>query len=295
LVKEGNYFKMYLPEGVYRDLRNLTRERYQLRKKLNNDKNRLRAQLDRYFPEFVRVFKDPLGQTSVFILKNKPFPTDIIELTEQQLADAIKIASGKRLGLKKAQELKQAAMSSVGLREGLESARYRINSCLEEIEFHQKQMHSTEDEMDRQLTQTGFKRNLLSIPGVGIITAARFLGEVGDIARFDSPDQVIKLAGLNLKTNSSGKKKGETKITKRGRSELRSLLYQSALVMVSKNPQMKSLYQYYRTRSVNPLKSKQALVVISKKIVRVMFALMKKDELYDPAAVMGEAQVETAA
>jgi transposase len=295
LVKEGNYFKMYLPDGVYRNLRNLTRERYQLRKKYNSAKNMLRALLDSYFPEFVRIFKDPLGQTSVYILKNYPFPADIMELTEEQLLDAIKLGSRKRLGLKKARELKQAAMSSVGLREGLESTRYRIQSRLEEIMFYQRQLDKIEGEMSYQLVKTGFNRNLLSIPGVGIITAARFLGEVGDIGRFDSPEQIIKLAGLNLKSNSSGKKKGEMKITKRGRSELRSLLYQSALIMVSKNPQMKRMYQYYRTRSVNPLKSKQALVVISKKLVRIMFALMKKDELYDPAVVLGEAQVEAAA
>jgi transposase len=295
LVKESNYFKMYLPEGVYRELRNLTRERYQLRKKLNSSKNMLRSLLDSYFPEFERIFKDLLGKTSVYILKNCPFPADILKLTEEQLVEVIKLGSRKRLGHKKAQELRQSAMSSVGLREGLESTCYRIGSRLEEIAFYQRQMANIEEEMARQLDETGFKRNLLSIPGVGIITAARFLGEVGDIRRFDSPEQIIKLAGLNLKSNSSGKKSGEKKITKRGRSELRCLLYQSALIMVSKNPQMQRLYQYYRTRSVNPLKTKQALVVISKKLVRIMFALMKKDELYDPFAVLGGTRVESAA
>ena len=149
--------------------------------------------------------------------------------------------------------------------------------------------------MLRYLNDTGFSRNLLSIPGVGVVTAARFLGEVGDISRFDSPEQIIKLAGLNLKTNSSGQRKGKTTITKRGRSELRSLLYQSALVMVCRNEQMSKSYHYYRTRSSNPLKSKQALVVIMKKLVRIIYALITKDELYDPAVALREDIVTTAA
>ena len=66
LVKEGHFFKMFLPEGIYRDLRNLTAECYQQRKKLNNAMNRVKALLDRYFPEYVQVFKDLLGQTSLF-------------------------------------------------------------------------------------------------------------------------------------------------------------------------------------------------------------------------------------
>jgi len=295
LVLDGNYFKMYLPEGAYRDLRNLTRERYQLRKKLNNSKNRLIAQLDSYFPEFFKVFKDPLGQTAVYILEHHPFPQDITDFTLEELATAIKGASKSRLGLKKALELKQAANDSVGINEGLASARYRIKSCLTEIAFYKRQLSLLEEQMFQYLNNTGFSRNLLSIPGVGVVTAARFLGEIGDISRFDSPEQIIKLAGLNLKTNSSGQRKGKTAITKRGRAELRSLLYQSALVMVCRNEQMSKSYHYYRTRSINPLKSKQALVIIMKKLVRIIYALMTKDELYDPAVALRGDIVTTAA
>jgi len=295
LVKDGNYFKMYLPEENYRDLRNLTRERYQQRKKLNNSKNRLTAQLDVYFPELTKVFKDPLGKTAAYILEHYPYPQDIINLPLDELVSTIKKASRGRLGLKKALDLKQAAKESVGIKAGLCSARYRIKYCLTEIAFYKTQLISLEEQMKHYLNQTGFSRNLLSIPGVGVVTAARFLGEVGDITRFDSAEQIIKLAGLNLKTNSSGQKKGKTTITKRGRSELRSLLYQSALVMVCRNEQMIRCYQHYRTRSSNPLKSKQALVIIMKKLVRIIYALMTKDELYDPAAVMRDNLVTTAA
>ena len=79
--------------------------------------------MDRYFPEYVKVFKNLLGKTSVFILKIYTFPEDIEKLTEEELTGVIKAASNKRLGSKKAKELKKAAESSVGLTEGLDSAR----------------------------------------------------------------------------------------------------------------------------------------------------------------------------
>ncbi len=288
-VRDGSFFKTYLPEGVYRDLRNLTSEREQQRKKINNSKNRLVALLDCYFPEYMKIFKNLLCDTSSCILKLHPFPEDIEKMTEEELTEIIKKASNKRLGNKKAKEIKKAAKSSVGLTEGLDSTRHRIKSCMEEIEFHLKQKETTEQRMSEELSKTGFKQSLLSIPGVGIVTAARFLGEVGDMSRFEHPSQVIKLAGFNLKGSQSGNKQSiKTVISKRGRSRLRCLLYQSALVAAARNPQLKALYQYFKTRPKNPLKTKQALIAIANKLVRIIFALIKKNKLYDPALVLGE-------
>ena len=65
-----------------------------------------------------------------------------------------------------------------------------------------------------------FRGAVLSIKGIGIVTAARFLGEVGDPLRFQDARQIAKYAGLNLTEDSSGKSKSGTRISKRGRSQL---------------------------------------------------------------------------
>ncbi len=289
LVKEGRFLQMYLPEGVYRDLRNLNSEYRQQRKKLNSAKNRLAVILDQCFPEYTTVFKDKLGKTSLYILKHHPFPSELCELSLEKLTEIIKAASNKRLGEQKATELLNVARISIGLQEGLASARYRLRCCLEEIEFHQGHIEGTKKQMAEFLDQTGFQKSILSIPGVGIVTAARFLGEVGDISRFEHPSQIVKLAGFNLKGNTSGKKeKSQTSITKRGRSELRCLLYQSALVAVAKNPQLKELYNHFKTRPGNPLKPKQAMIAICNKLIRIMYALAAQNAVYDPEKVLGQ-------
>jgi len=118
------------------------------------------------------------------------------------------------------------------------------------------------------------------------------LGEVSDPLRFDNARQIARYAGYNLVEDSSGKNKSGTVISKRGRAQLRSLLYQMALTMVAVNPEMKALYRHLISRPVNPLKKKQALVVISKKIITMIFSLLKNQATYDPALVLGTVRRE---
>ncbi len=59
---------------------------------------------------------------------------------------------------------------------------------------------------------------MLEVSGIGRDTVAGFFAEVGDLRDYQHPRQIVKLAGLSLKENTSGKHKGQTKITKRGRS-----------------------------------------------------------------------------
>ncbi len=119
------------------------------------------------------------------------------------------------------------------------------------------------------------------------IIRAGILGEIGDPNRFESWKQIRKYAGLNLIEDSSGERKGKTRISKRGRAMLRNLLYQIAIVMVCKNKEMKALYTYLKTRSKNPLEKKQALIVVAIKVIKILFALVKKKEEYDAKKVLG--------
>lgn len=245
------------------------------------------AILDEYFPEYTEVFKKLLGKASMYIMTHLPFPADILHLTEEELTKELKSATKNIVGRKRAALLLAKARSSIGVREGLTAARLRLGHCLEEISFWQRQLAQTEEVMTDALCQTGLAKNLLSIKGVGVVTAASFLGEVGDLTRYESWKQLRKLAGLNLTENSSGERKGKTGISKRGRPGLRCILYQAALILVATNPEFKALYRHLKNRRENPLKGKQALVVIACKLLRVMFTLVKENRLYDPEKALG--------
>lgn len=265
LVKDGRYFELYLPHDVYAELRGLSTTRTGLNKRKNALKNTITAVMDEYFPEYGEVFKCPLsGKASRHILKTCPFPKFILELGEDGVTDEIKKAVKKTVGRKKAAQLIETAKESIGVDYGEEAA----------------------------LQKTDYAGFLLSIKGIGVVTLAACLGELGNPARFENPRQMSRMAGCNLAEDSSGKNKSGTKISKRGRKNLRSVLYQMALIMVATNDEMKQLYHYLKTREEAPLRKMQALIVVSKKILALIHALAKKKENYDPGKVFGPVRRE---
>ena len=118
------------------------------------------------------------------------------------------------------------------------------------------------------------------------------VGEVGDMNRFDSYEQIRRYAGLNLVENSSGNHKGKTTISKRGRSLLRSILYRMAFTMVNKNKEIKELYKYLTTRKENQLKKKQAIVAAIGKILQIIYAVVTKNEEYKATRVFSQDRLE---
>lgn len=288
LVKDGRYFELYLPHDIYAELRGLSTTRIGLNKRKNVLKNTITAVMDEYFPEYGEVFKCPLsGKASRYLLKVCPFPKFIIEMGEDGVTEEIKKAVKKTVGRKKAGQLVEAAEDSIGVDYGEEAARFKLRLMLEELELLEKQMEELEEQMSAALQETDYAEFLLSIKGIGIVTLAACLGELGDPTRFESPRQMSRMAGDNLIEDSSGKNKSRTKISKRGRKNLRSVLYQMALTMVATNEEMKQLYRYLKTREKAPLRKMQALVVVSKKILSLIHTLAKKKESYDPDKVFG--------
>lgn len=288
LVAQGRYFDLYLPHDIYAELRGLSTTRTSVNKRKNAIKNTITAVLDEFFPEYVEVFKHPLkGKASRHILKTCPFPKFIIEIGEDGVTDEIKKAVKKTVGRKKARQLVDAAKESIGVDYGEEAARLKLRLLTDELELLEQQTEDLENEMACALSKTDYAEFLLTIKGIGVVTLAACLGELGDPTRFEDPRQMSRMAGYNLVEDSSGKNKSGTKISKRGRKNLRSVLYQMALTMVATNEEMKELYHYLKTREKDPLRKMQALVVVSKKILSIIHTLARKKEKYNPDKVFG--------
>jgi len=133
-----------------------------------------------------------------------------------------------------------------------------------------------DNKIDALLQQVPSVSRLLAIRGIGKDTVAGFLAEVGDLNNYSHPKQIIKPAGLNLRENTSGKHKGQTKITKRGRKKLRAHLIRVIMPLVAKNTAFKAMHEYYTKRPENPLKKMQSLIALCNKLIRVQFAIGKK-------------------
>ncbi|SHF67452.1 Transposase [Desulforamulus putei DSM 12395] len=285
LISQGTYFNLPLIFNIWAELRTANVSRMQLTQKRWQLKCQLITILDQYFPEFPEVFKNVLGKGAMYVLTHCPFPDNILELGEQTLSEGLRGATHNRVGQKRAQKLWEAAQNSIGIKEGVRGARLQLAHLVEELNLIHKQLEETEEMMSQLLKQTGLGDYLTSIPGVGMVTAAAFLAEIGNPDEYESYKQIQKKAGLNLRENSSGKHKGKTTISKRGRPALRQLMYQIAYVSVAKNAEMKAFYEYLKNRKENPLAGKQALIAVAVKMMKVMLAVCKNRSNYDGGKV----------
>ena len=287
LVVDGRYSYPYLPEGIYADLREAVSSRERIVKELNAITNRIKRWLKIYFPEYLVVYKNFSAESGLTVLETVPLPQDIVQLGPEgvnQLWRDKKLRAG---GMKRALTLVEAAHNSIGLPGG-NCARMEIQLLLEDFRTKQSQLEMITEVLEEETLSVPYADKLLAIKGVGLITVAGFLAEVGDVRRFDSPKQIQKLAGLEVKENSSGKHRGRSSISKRGRKRLRKILFQVMLPMIQNNAEFGEIYQYFTTRQKNPLKGKQAIIAAGCKLIRVFYAILKHGVDYDPGKLRAD-------
>jgi transposase len=155
-------------------------------------------------------------------------------------------------------------------------AKLELETLLDKYDLIQEKFVELDNKIDNLIEHIPGVQQMLAIKGVGRDTVAGFFAEVGDLQDYSHPRQIIKLAGLSLKENTSGKHKGPTKITKRGRKKLGALLFRVCMIMVAKNSAFKALHVYYTQRPDNPLKKIQSLIALCNKLIRIFFAIGKK-------------------
>ncbi|RSD27799.1 IS110 family transposase [Mesobacillus subterraneus] len=276
LVKDGRYAEPTIPQGVYAELRVAKKIRDLLTDDLQTVQGQIHNWIDRYFPEFLTVFKSWEGKAALQFLRLEALPHELVGYSDQDLLIHLRKAVTRSVGINKIQELKRAATESIGLRQGAAMAKLELTTLLDKYDLIQMKFEELDSKIDNLIEHIPGVQQMLAIKGVGRDTVAGFFAEVGDLQDYSHPRQIIKLAGLSLKENTSGKHKGQTKITKRGRKKLRALLFRVCMIMVAKNQAFKALHTYYTQRPDNPLKKMQSLIALCNKLIRIFFAIGKK-------------------
>jgi transposase len=291
LIRNGKYSEPQLPTKEYAELRILMNFREKVMVSLNQVKARITNWLDRYFPEYPQVFKDWEGKASLMTLRQFPTPGEIVSLGARGVLKHWKTEIKQGVGIKRAEKLYATATNSIGLIEGLPAARIELAALLDQYDLYVKQEETIMENVVQILEKIPGTKQMQSIPGIGVLTVAGFLAEVGDLKNYDHGQQIIRLAGLNLTENSSGKRKGKTGISKRGRSRLRGILFRCMLPMVAKNEEFKALHKHYTTRNQNPLKKKQSIIALCGKLIRVLYTLGTKQKEYNANEVLGRVRL----
>lgn len=294
MVKDGRYSVPNLLDGIYAELREAVKLRDQLIKQLTIVEGRIQNNLQRYFPEFEDVFRDWDGKTALFTLRKFPYPSDIRGMTSDEVLAQWKTVVKRGVGIKRAEKLVGKAKKSVGIEIGLRFGKRELHSLLDQHDLYQKQLGELDCEIAEILQDIPGAQEMMAIKGLGVTTVATFFAEVGDLAKYHHPQQLVNMAGLSLREHSSGKYKGQTKITKRGRKKLRKALYLAVRPLVASNPTFKALHTYYTTRPERTLKKQQSLIALCGKLLRVLFAVGKKQCEFDGSKLLkGLPQIES--
>lgn len=299
LVKDGNYGMPYLPEKVYAELRRLSMFREQLTEDRNRNMNRLHREMKIYFPEYKDAFGKIDGAFCMAVLKEAPFPEDILRLGIEGIREIWHEAKLRGRGYSRAAEIVKYAEMSIGLKEGTVAGKEAVRWFAEKIMELDEELEKIENSLSEKCKEIPHAENVLEIPGIGGKILSGILAEMGDISRFDDVKELQKLSGLGLVSCSSGKHKGETRISHRGRKRLRYWLFQAARSAVSHGEEYKRIHAHYTTRAGNPLQKMQSLIVIACKLLRVIYTMLKTGKGYDPEKLLKDIRypenVQTAA
>lgn len=278
IMRLGHFLSVIIPKGTAAELRHLTHARERAVRDRTVIVHRLNQLIFQIFPEFIDVMHGIESVSAHSLLRQYPTPDKLIKLGYDKLTAMLERISRKQLGTERAHQLLSAAKHSVGVMHGRMSILIEIEHFLDQIQQKNEYIAHLENTIKQLLATIPLSRNILSIPGIGPITAAVFFGETGDITAVRTQRSIVKLAGLNLFEISSGKRKGERHISKRGRGLFRKILFLASVNLIRKNGIMHTYYHKLLERG-KPKKS--ALLAVSKKLLCLMFALVRRNELYN--------------
>lgn len=277
VIELGHFLTVVVPEGPAAELRRLSQARERAKERQGRLENQLHGLLFLLFPEFWEIMKGVRSKTARYLLDRYPRPQDLLDVGLETLTAELKKVSQGKMGRTRAQALLQAAEQSVGLQAGQQGLCCEVQGLRREWETTQELIEQTKQAMSRQLTQVPYSHSLLSIKGIGEVTAAGLIGEVGDFRKFRTSAEVLKLAGLDLYEISSGQHQGQRHISKRGRAFLRKLLYFAALSMVRPGGILSAPYQRHLAAGMAKPK---ALIAMARKLLGIIVALVRDHSEY---------------
>ena len=280
LIRYGQFVETRLADEDLFSLRSLTRFRTYLVESISDLKRKVVCVLDQVFPEYQSIFSDIFGKTSKEILLQFSSPIDFESVSSQTLAQLLAKLSRKQVGSAKAEQLKAAASCSFGVTFAKSSFTFQLKALIEQIAFIEKQVKETETEIAGIMEK--LDSPITTITGIGSVTGAAIISEIGDISKFDSPRKLVAFAGLDATVTQSGEfEAAHNVMSKRGSPYLRKAIFQAALVAAFKDPVLSAYYQKKRAEGKHHL---TCIGAVARKMCNIIYAVVKNNQPYVPKA-----------
>lgn len=290
LICQGKCLYYDHPSASISQLRQLLSLRRRLKKEEHSLRMRIRNNLlAQYFPELDRFYK--ACETESLAIVRWFLDPSIIALME--FDEFFMLVTRTQRGIAQKQRLEKIhrlAANSVGCPTG-PAVEFEADLLVGKLEQVRHQLQKTADLMEDFCLEFAEYSYLLTIPGFGPYIAARVLASISNPWRFDSSNQLLKIAGYDLNAQRSGKASNDAVpvISKRGNGELRWALYQAAHVASTRNSEFIS----YFTRMLRGRERERGIktkmkVKLAAKMLKIAWTLMKKKQGFDPDYLITE-------
>jgi transposase len=284
LVSQGKCLFYEFPVGAIQDLRNLLSLKRRLKRVEHGYRVRIRNHLlAKYFPELDRYYDQSLS-TSLAIVRWCLDPSVIAGLEYKRFVEMVAPGKGRLCREKRLQAIWKMAVDSIGCEVG-PVVEFEAQVMVEGLKQIQKAIQEIEEKIREVCLQFPEYEFLLSIPGFGPDVSSKVLGAIGDPFRFQNGRQVLKMAGLDLSAERSGKSSASAipVISKKGKADLRYALYQAALIASIRDRHFIVYFtNQLRSREREPGIKTKMRVKLSAKLLIIAWTLMKKKEPFHP-------------
>ena len=270
-------FKPDTPVSYHiRQLKSLSRRRMRAVKERSKIKTIAKGILMSIFPEYVTAFSDVFGVTAKAVLKAYPTPQKLANCKKATLTKLLQESSRGRFGEDKAGMLIMMARRTVGRADI--AAELELKHCMQTIELLSEQIKEYDEYIKEFMDE--IDSPILTIPGIGYTLGAMILSEIGDVRNFETPSKLTAFAGLDPSIYESGKQQATTgKMVKRGSPYLRWALINAAGIAAQTDPVFKA---YMKKKQAEGKHYHVACSHAAKKLLRVIFAILKNNSSYSP-------------
>jgi transposase len=278
VIRMGDYSDVAVQDSDIAELRQLCRYRYGLVDSVSSLKNQITGILDRIFPEYSSLFSDIFGATSIELLKRYTTPDTISKVPTKRLAELLTKYSRGAFDEAKAFEIKEVCSHSVGIGNQNPAFIFQLQQQIRLIEFTQTQIDDVEKRIEECYSK--FPCFLHTIKGVGVLSAAVILSEIGNIANFDSPKKLVAFAGIDPSVHQSGNfTASSSQMSKRGSPYLRRALWNAADGSTRSNPVLADFYNRKRKEGKDHM---TAVGAVTRKLCYIVFAILRDQKPWEP-------------
>jgi transposase len=160
------------------------------------------------------------------------------------------------------------------------AVRFKLDQLIDAMQFHFQSAARIQKEI-RHYCQNSLELRqsigfLVSLPGVGSITATHALARLGDWRQISNVRKIAGFLGLVSSEHSTGDKENRGEITRIGDSRLRNKLIQCAWTAIRKDPELRAFYRRIYQRQPKKVAARKAIVAVARKLTMRMYAVLKE-------------------